>query len=156
MAIQIRTGIIFLCCSFYIIESDSFRAVLVVEGDDHFVIVQVDGIDENIDEPLPVILPIYIQLAEFMQPEGDELSADPRFCDLLIGNLDFQIFLGAFQFFQSALGGLGEDAHLDCVQNVLDAAFHFSEFCFQYGQGSEVRIPLAARSWENRDRGTSR
>ena len=117
MAIQIRTGIIFLDCSFNIIERDYFRAVLVVEGDDHFVITQVDSIDENIDEPLPVILSVDVQLAEFMQPEGDELCADPGFCNLLIGDLDFQIFLGAFQFFQSAFCGLGEDAPLDCVQN---------------------------------------
>ena len=99
MAIQIRTGIIFLYCSFYIIERDGNCAILVVEGDDHFVIVQVDGIDENIDQPLPVILPSNVQLAELMQPEGDELSTDPRFCNLLIGNLDLQIFFGVFQFF---------------------------------------------------------
>ena len=98
MAIQIRTGIILLNCSFYIVERDSFCAILVVEGDDHFVIVQVNRIDENIDQPLPVILPGNIQLAEFMQPEGDELCTDPRFCDLLIGDLDFQILFGAFQF----------------------------------------------------------
>ena len=62
MAIQIRTGIILLNCSFYIVERDGNCAILVVEGDDHFVIVQVDGIDENIDKPLSVILPGNIQL----------------------------------------------------------------------------------------------
>lgn len=62
MAIQIRTGIIVSNCSLYIIEGDGFGAILVVESDDHFVIVQVDGIDENIDEPLAVILPVNIQL----------------------------------------------------------------------------------------------
>ena len=97
-AIQIRTGIIFLNCPFYIVERDGNCAFLVVAGDDHFVIVQIDGVDENIDEPLPVILSVDVQLAEFMQPEGDELCADPRFCDLLIGDLDFQILFEAFQF----------------------------------------------------------
>ena len=90
MAIQIRTSIIFLNCSFYIVERDGLRAILVVEGDDHFVIVQVDSIDENIDQPLPVILSADVQLTELMQPKGDELCADPRFCNLLVGDLDFQ------------------------------------------------------------------
>ena len=66
MAIQIRTGILFLDCSLYIVECDGLCAVLVVGRDDHFVIVQVDGIDENIDQPLSVILPGNIQLAELM------------------------------------------------------------------------------------------
>ena len=101
MVIQIRTGIILLNCPFYIVERDSFRAVFVVEGDDHLVIVQVDGIDEYINQPLPVILSADVQLAEFVQPEGDKLCADPRFCNLLVGNLDFQILFGAFQFFQT-------------------------------------------------------
>ena len=99
IAINIRTGIILLNCPFYIVECDGNCAILVVKGDDHFVIVQIDSIDENIDEPLAVILSVDVQLTELMQPKGDELSADPGLCNLLVGDFDFQIFLGAFQFF---------------------------------------------------------
>ena len=140
IAIQIRTGIIFFNCSFYIVERDGFRTVLVVESDDHFVIVQIDSIDEDIDKPLPVILSVDVQLTELMQPEGDKLCADPGLCDLLVGNLNFQIFLGAFQFFQAALGGFREDAHLDCVQDVLDAVFYFPKLRFQNRQGSVFSV----------------
>ena len=111
-AIQIRTGIIPLNSSFYIIERDGLRAILVVEGDDHFVIVQVDSIDENIDQPLPVILSANIELTELMQPECDKLCADSGLRNFLVGNLDFQVLFGAFQFFQAALGGLSKDARL--------------------------------------------
>ena len=140
MAFQIRTGIIFLGISFYIIERNGFCAILVVEGDHHFIIVQVDGVDKYIDEPLPVILSIDVQFAEFVQPEGDELGADSGLCQLFVGDLDFQILLRAFQFFQTALCGFGEDAHLDCIQDILDSRFHFPETAFQNRQGSVLSV----------------
>ena len=55
IAIIIRTGIIFLDCSLYIVERDGFCAILVVKSDDHFVIVQVDSIDKHINQPLAMI-----------------------------------------------------------------------------------------------------
>ena len=77
---------------------------------------------------------MYIQLAEFVQPEGDELRADSGLGDLFIGDLDLQILLGSFQFFQPALGGLGEDALLDGVQQILDAGFRFPELLLVQGK----------------------
>ena len=113
-AIQIRTGIFFYGF-LYVVQCDGSGAVFVVEGDDHFIIVQIDGIYKGIDQHFAVGLLADIQLAEFVKPEGDELRADSGLGNLLIGDLDFQIFFRGFQFLQVGLGGFGEDALLDSV-----------------------------------------
>ncbi len=74
-AIQIRTGIL-LYGFLYVVQCDGSGAVFVVEGDDHFIIVQIDGIYKGIDQHFAVGLLADIQLAEFVKPEGDELRAD--------------------------------------------------------------------------------
>ena len=113
-AIQIRTGIV-LYGILHIVQGDGSGAVLVVEGENQFIIVQVNGVHKCVDQHFAVGLLMHIQLAEFVKPEGDELRADSGLGNLLIGDLDFQIFLCGFQLLQSALGGLGENALLDSV-----------------------------------------
>ena len=113
-AIQVRTGICF-SGFLHIVQGDGSGAVLVVEGENQFIIVQVNGVHKCVDQHFAVGLLAYIQLTEFVQPEGDKLRADSGLGNLLIGDLDFQIFLGRFQFLQTGLGGLGENALLDSV-----------------------------------------
>ena len=113
-AIQIRTGIV-LYGFLHIVQGDGSGAVLIIEGENQLVIIQVDGIHKCVDEHFAVGLLMHIQLAEFVEPEGDELRADSGLGDFLVCNLDFQIFLGSFQFLQTGLGGLGENALLDSV-----------------------------------------
>ena len=113
-AIQIRTGIV-LYGFFHIVKGDGSGAVLVVEGENQLVIIQVDGVHKGIDQHFTVGLLAYIQLTEFVEPEGNELRADSGLGNLFVGDLDFQIFLGSFQFLQTGLGGFGENALLDGV-----------------------------------------
>ena len=113
-AIQIRTGIV-LYGFFHIIQGDGSGAVLVVEGENQLIIIQINGVHKGINQHFAVRLLVYIQLAEFVQPEGDELRADSGLGDFFVGDLDFQIFLRSFQFLQAGLGGFGEDALLDGV-----------------------------------------
>ena len=113
-AIQIRTGIV-LYGFFHIIQGNGSGAVLIIEGENQLVIVQVDGIHKGVDQHFAVGLLTHIQLAKFVQPEGDKLRADSGLGNLLIGDLDFQIFFRGFQFLQAGLGGFGEDALLDSV-----------------------------------------
>ena len=96
-AIQIRTGIV-LYGILHIVQGDGSGAVLVVEGENQFIIVQVDGVHKGVDQHFAVGLLAYIQPAEFVEPEGYELRADSGPHNLLVGNLDFQILLGGFQF----------------------------------------------------------
>jgi len=63
-AIQIRTGIV-LYGFFHIIQGDGSGAVLVVEGENQLVIIQVDGVHKGIDQLFAVGLLAHIQLAVF-------------------------------------------------------------------------------------------
>ena len=107
LAIQIRTYF-FLCQSgLEVIEGDGLGAFLVVEGEHHLVVIQENGVDEGVNEHFPVGLLPYIQFAESLQPEGDELGTDPGLGQLLTGDPGFQVLLVGFQFFQTAFRGLG-------------------------------------------------
>ena len=87
--IQIRTHILFRESVLYIVKSDCLCAVLVVEGDNHLIVKEIDCIDKSINQHLAVGLLSHIQLAEAVQPKGHELSADFWFHQLLVGNADF-------------------------------------------------------------------
>ena len=63
-AIQIRTGIV-LYGIFHINQGDGSGAVLVVEGENQLVIIQVDGVHKGIDQHFAVGLLAYVQLAVF-------------------------------------------------------------------------------------------
>ena len=63
----------------------------------------------------------HIQLAEAVEPEGHKLGADLGFRQFLTGDLCFQFFFRGLQFFQTPLRGLGEDALLNSVEQILDA-----------------------------------
>ena len=117
-AIQIRTGICF-SGFLHIVQGDGSGAVLVVEGENQFIIVQVNGVHKCVDQHFAVGLLAYIQLTEFVEPEGNELRADSGLGNLFVGDLDFQIFFRGFQFLQAGLGGFGEDSLLDGVQEIL-------------------------------------
>lgn len=65
-----------------------------------------------------------------MQPEGQTLRADHWFCQLLAGELRFQIIPAGSQFFQPRLCGLGEDTLLDGIEQVVDDGFRFAELAF--------------------------
>lgn len=64
-AIQIRTGIV-LYGILHIVQGDGSGAVLVVEGENQFIIVQVNGVHKCVDQHFAVGLLAYVQLAEFM------------------------------------------------------------------------------------------
>jgi hypothetical protein len=53
-AIQIRTSIPLCFCGFQVAEADRVRAVFVVIGDDQLVVVEEDGVDEGVDQHLPM------------------------------------------------------------------------------------------------------
>ena len=49
-------------------ESDRFRTFLIIKGDENLIIVEIDGIDEDIHQRLPLLRLGHIQLAETEQP----------------------------------------------------------------------------------------
>ena len=49
-------------------ESDRFRTFLIIKGNKHLIIVEIDGIDEGTHQCLPLVFQAHIQLAEAKQP----------------------------------------------------------------------------------------
>ena len=119
---------------FYIVKGNGFGTLFVIEGNEHFIIVQENCVDKRINQHLPVFLFRHIQLTEPMQPEGHELGTDFRFCQLLQGNLVFQLVTAVLQFLQPSLGRLGENALLNGVEQVVDAHIDLTELLLVQGQ----------------------
>lgn len=121
-AIHIRT--FFLCRSLGgLAERNGLRPFLVVEGDKHFVIVQVDCVDKSVNQCLTLFLLRKVQLAEPGQPEPHKVLAELGLCKPLFGDLGFQLFLLRFQGFQSFFGGTSQNTSLNGVEHILDASF---------------------------------
>ena len=70
---QIRTVFLFSKSGFYVTQRDGLGTILVVEGDDQFVIVKVNPVDEGINQPLSVGLLAHIQNPELVQVEQNLL-----------------------------------------------------------------------------------
>ena len=82
-AIQIRTGIV-LYGFLHIVQADGSGSILVVEGENQLVIIQVNGVHKGGDQHFAMGLLAHIQLAEFVQPEGNELRVDSGFGNQMI------------------------------------------------------------------------
>ena len=70
VSIPIRTRSIPFRGFLYLAESDFLRSILVVKGDQHFIIVKINRIDKGVYQHFPVALLGDIQLAETVEPEG--------------------------------------------------------------------------------------
>ena len=131
-AIHIRT--FFLCRSLGgLAERNGFRTFFVVEGDQNFIVIEVNSIDEGVDQRLPLFLLGQIQLAEVQQPEADEFFLHYRFGQLLLRDFGFQVFLLGFEGFQTLFGGTGQDAGLDGVEHILDTGLGLPELLLVEG-----------------------
>ncbi len=121
-------------------ESDRFCTFLIVKGNKHLIIIEIDGIDEGIHQCLPLLRLGHIQLTETEQPEPDEFFFHLRFCQPFFCNAGLQFLPLFFQRFQPLLGGTGQNAHLDSVQHIGDADFRFFQLLFVDGQISAFLI----------------
>ena len=115
-------------------ESDRFCTFLIVKGNKHLIIIEIDGIDEGIHQCLPLLRLGHIQLAEAEQPEPDELFFHLRLGQPFLCNAGLQFLPLFFQCFQPLLGGTCQNTHLDSVQHIGDADFRFPQLLFVDGQ----------------------
>ena len=91
-AIYIRT--FFLCRGFgSLAERNGLRPFFVVEGNQHFIVIEVNSIDEGVNQRLPLFLLGQVQFAEVQQPEADEFLLHHRLGQFLLGDFCFQILL---------------------------------------------------------------
>ena len=96
-AIQIRT--VFVADSFrQFRKGDGFCALLVVEGDHHFIIVRENRVDEGVNEHLAVAFLPHVQLAEAVEPEGYKLGTDLGLRQLFAGKPVLKLVAAVFQF----------------------------------------------------------
>src|SRR5699024_7257523 len=119
-SIQIRTAALRGSRGGHIPQSDGFEAILIVECNQNFFIIQINSIHECIDQRLTVTFDVRIQFAESGQPESHEVRAEFGLGQLLFRDPDFQLFLLGFQSFQPLFGRAGQDAGLDGIEHILD------------------------------------
>ena len=129
-----RTHIRTFLCFHGFPESDRFCTFLIVKGNKHLIIVEIDGIDEGIHQCLPLLRLGHIQLAEAKQPKADELLFHLWLSQPFLCNAGLQFFSLIFQSFQPFLGRAGQNAHLDGIQHIGDADFRFFQLLFIDGQ----------------------
>ena len=86
----------------YIAENDFLRPVLIVEGDQHLVIIKINRIDKGVYQHFPMALLGNIQLAETVEPESHKFGADLWWLgQLFIGKTGFQFLFCRLQFFKA-------------------------------------------------------
>ena len=67
-----------------VLKTDGLGAILVVERDQHPVIVQENGIHKNFNQRFPLLFLRNIELSKFHQPESDEILIEARLLQFFI------------------------------------------------------------------------
>ena len=139
-ATQIRTIALWGIFGGDLIESDGFCAVFVVECNQNFFIIEINGIHECIGKRFPVAFHIRVELAEPGQPEPNLIFTQPRPSDFFFGNPNLKFFLLGFQLFQTRFGGVGQHTRLDSVQHIFNAVLYLAHLLFQQREGGVFLI----------------
>ena len=106
-------------------------AILVVERDQHPVIVQKNGIDKNFDQRFPLLFLRNIELSKFHQPEPDEILIEARLLQLFVCNFCSQLIFLDFQRFQTLFRCPGVQAVLDSLHQVFQLFVDLLQLLFQ-------------------------
>ena len=106
-------------------------AILVVERDQHPVIVQENGIYKNFDQCFPLFFLRNIELSKFHQPESDEILIEAGLLQFFICDFYSQLIFLAFQRFQTLFRCPGVQAVLDSLHQVVQLFVDLSQLLFQ-------------------------
>ena len=106
-------------------------AILVVERDQHPVIVQENGIYKNFNQRFSLFLLRDIELSKFHQPESDEILIEAGFLQLFVCDFCSQLIFLDFQRFQTLFRCPGVQAVLDCLHQVVQLFADLSQLLFQ-------------------------
>ena len=106
-------------------------AILIVEREQHPVIVQKNGIDKNFDQRFPLLFLRNIELSKFHQPEPDEILIEAGLLQLFICDFCSQLILLDFQSFQTFFRCPGVQAVLDRLHQVVQLFVDLSQLLFQ-------------------------
>ena len=106
-------------------------AILVVEREQHPVIVQKNGIYKNFNQRFPLFFLRNIELSKFHQPESDEILIETGLLQLFVCNFCSQLIFLDFQSFQTFFRCPGVQAVLDRLHQVVQLFVDLSQLLFQ-------------------------
>ena len=106
-------------------------AILVVERDQHPVIVQENGIYKNFNQRFSLLFSRNIELSKFHQPESDEILIEAGLLQFFICDFYSQLIFLAFQRFQTLFRCPGVQAVLDRLHQVVQLFVNLSQLLFQ-------------------------
>ena len=106
-------------------------AILVVERNQHPVIVQENGIYKNFNQCFPLLFLRNIELSKFHQPESDEILIEAGLLQFFICDFYSQLIFLAFQRFQTLFRCPGVQAVLDRLHQVVQLFVDLSQLLFQ-------------------------
>ena len=88
---QIRTFSFYPISGQSVLKPDGLGAILVVERDQHPVIVQENGIYKNFNQRFSLLFLRNIELSKFHQPEPDEILIEAGLLQLFVCNFCSQL-----------------------------------------------------------------
>ena len=106
-------------------------AILVVERNQHPVIVQENGIYKDFNQCFPLFFLRNIELSKFHQPESDEILIEAGLLKFFICDFYSQLIFLAFQRFQTLFRCPGVQAVLDRLHQVVQLFVDLSQLLFQ-------------------------
>ena len=106
-------------------------AILVVERNQHPVIVQKNGIYKNFDQRFSLFFLRNIELSKFHQPESDEILIEAGLLQFFICDFCSQLIFLDFQRFQTLFRCPGVQAVLDSLHQVVQLFVNLSQLLFQ-------------------------
>ena len=128
---QIRTFSFYPINRQSVLKPDGLGAILVVERDQHPVIVQKNGIYKNFDQRFPLLFLRNIELSKFHQPEPDEILIEAGLLQLFVCNFCSQLIFLDFQRFQPLFRCPCVQAVLDSLHQVVQLFVDLSQLLFQ-------------------------
>ena len=114
-----------------VLKPDSLGAILVVERDQHPVIVQENGIYKNFNQRFSLLFSRNIELSKFHQPESDEILIEAGLLQFFICDFYSQLIFLAFQRFQPLFRCPSVQAVLDRLHQVVQLFVDLSQLLFQ-------------------------
>ena len=102
-----------------------------VIGEGQFIIENIDGVDEYVDDLTLVFRIVDVSVFEVGNPVDNLGLGIARTSDLRLQDALFETLFLFLQLLQPFLGGFGEDAHLDGVEQILNGFFTFRQLMIQ-------------------------
>ena len=106
-------------------------AILVVERNQHPVIVQENGIYKNFNQCFPLFFLRNIELSKLQQPESDEILIEARLLQLFICDFCSQLIFLVLQCFQPFFRCPGVQAVLDRLHQIVQLFVDLPQLLFQ-------------------------